>query len=140
MTVKLTLQSLATAAETAFDGLLRGCEGFRDFTDALFRFVLEPEEATVFFTERGEGSGEALVAGRRRRGGLRLVPEAIKKSTETGSAAPVIGDRRAGQHGQPRPQHLFVGERSDCLLYTSDAADDLLCVDPGGRRIIKKKK
>ena len=27
-----------------------------------------------------------------------------------------------------------------CLLYTSDAADDLLCVDFGGRRIIKKKK
>src|SRR5680860_1924161 len=29
---------------------------------------------------------------------------------------------------------------TDCLLYTSDAADDLLCVDLGGRRIIKKKK
>ena len=27
-----------------------------------------------------------------------------------------------------------------CLLYTSDAADDLICVDLGGRRIIKKKK
>ena len=27
-----------------------------------------------------------------------------------------------------------------CLVYTSDAADDLLCVDLGGRRIIKKKK
>ena len=27
-----------------------------------------------------------------------------------------------------------------CLLYTSDAADDLLCVDLGGRRYIKKKK
>src|SRR5450756_2371914 len=27
----------------------------------------------------------------------------------------------------------------DCLLYTSDAADDLLCVDLGGRRLIKKK-
>ena len=26
-----------------------------------------------------------------------------------------------------------------CLLYTSDAADDLLCVDLGGRRVIKKK-
>ena len=26
-----------------------------------------------------------------------------------------------------------------CLLYTSDAADDLLCVDLGGRRIIKQK-
>ena len=31
------------------------------------------------------------------------------------------------------PAHL-------CLLYTSDAADDLLCVDLGGRRIITKKK
>ena len=28
---------------------------------------------------------------------------------------------------------------TSCLLYTSDAADDLLCVDLGGRRIIKKK-
>ena len=28
---------------------------------------------------------------------------------------------------------------SDCLLYTSDAADDMQCVDLGGRRIIKKK-
>src|SRR5450756_2246522 len=27
---------------------------------------------------------------------------------------------------------------TNCLLYTSDAADDLLCVDLGGRRIIKK--
>ena len=27
-----------------------------------------------------------------------------------------------------------------CLLYTSDAADDLLCVDLGGRRIIKTTK
>ena len=26
-----------------------------------------------------------------------------------------------------------------CLLYTSDAADDLLCVDLGGSRFIKKK-
>ena len=31
------------------------------------------------------------------------------------------------------------GKYSSCLLYTSDAADDLLCVDLGGRRIIKKK-
>src|SRR5680860_476020 len=30
------------------------------------------------------------------------------------------------------PKHII------CLLYTSDAADDLLCVDLGGRRIIKK--
>ena len=31
------------------------------------------------------------------------------------------------------------GTEYTCLLYTSDAADDLLCVDLGGRRIIKKK-
>ena len=29
--------------------------------------------------------------------------------------------------------------RMTCLLYTSDAADDLLCVDLGGRRLIKQK-
>jgi len=27
-----------------------------------------------------------------------------------------------------------------CLLYTSDAADDMQCVDLGGSRLIKKKK
>src|SRR5665213_4620729 len=32
----------------------------------------------------------------------------------------------------------FAARRGICLLYTSDAADDLLCVDLGGRRIIKK--
>ena len=41
-----------------------------------------------------------------------------------------------------RSRHSFktVARIRDCLLYTSDAADDLLCVDLGGRRIIKKKK
>ena len=29
-------------------------------------------------------------------------------------------------------------KEKDCLLYTSDAADDLTRVDLGGRRIIKK--
>ena len=40
---------------------------------------------------------------------------------------------RLAKHG--RPVHVVV-----CLLYTSDAADDLLCVDLGGRRLIKKNK
>src|SRR5450756_268141 len=31
----------------------------------------------------------------------------------------------------------MLGQSKSCLLYTSDAADDLLCVDLGGRRIIK---
>ena len=37
-------------------------------------------------------------------------------------------------HGDAQAVLMIV-----CLLYTSDAADDLLCVDLGGRRIIKKK-
>ena len=35
--------------------------------------------------------------------------------------------------------HLRQSLPWGCLLYTSDAADDLLCVDLGGRRNIKKK-
>ena len=50
----------------------------------------------------------------------------------------------APQRLQVRQQHsrpiLDALHQWICLLYTSDAADDLLCVDLGGRRIIKKKK
>ena len=36
-------------------------------------------------------------------------------------------------------QHFIsIVTLNDCLLYTSDAADDMQCVDLGGRRIIKK--
>ena len=42
---------------------------------------------------------------------------------------PLNGYALAKESGIPRA----------CLLYTSDAADDLLCVDLGCRRIIKKK-
>ena len=34
------------------------------------------------------------------------------------------------------PPSAAVAATRTCLLYTSDAADDLLCVDLGGRRII----
>ena len=36
------------------------------------------------------------------------------------------------------PPSLPTTLRVHCLLYTSDAADDMQCVDLGGRRIIKK--
>ena len=35
---------------------------------------------------------------------------------------------------------MWIPVSRTCLLYTSDAADDLLCVDLGGRRNIKNKK
>src|SRR5665213_4625160 len=40
---------------------------------------------------------------------------------------------RSGMRTMPS---LHRSQDEDCLLYTSDAADDLLCVDLGGRRII----
>src|SRR5450756_3104635 len=46
------------------------------------------------------------------------------------------------EHPQEESGCLGTGDERirSCLLYTSDAADDLLCVDLGGRRIMKKKK
>ncbi len=45
-------------------------------------------------------------------------------------------DSRAQSQGTPGR-----GTSPDaCLLYTSDAADDMQCVDLGGRRTIKKTK
>ena len=43
--------------------------------------------------------------------------------------------------GEPTDEEIGRGRGlyQRCLLYTSDAADDLLCVDLGGRRTIKKK-
>ena len=44
-------------------------------------------------------------------------------------------ERREQFHAPAIISHIIA-----CLLYTSDAADDLLCVDLGGRRFIQKKK
>ena len=55
--------------------------------------------------------------------GVILLPPYLKNKTKKAGNA---------QPAKPEPE-------SSCLLYTSDAADDLLCVDLGGRRIIKKK-
>ena len=37
-------------------------------------------------------------------------------------------------------EDLPAGVYNACLIYTSDAADELTCVEFGGRRLIKKKK
>ena len=51
----------------------------------------------------------------------------------------VFGFGRGRGRGRTRPAARAGADLRYCLLYTSDAADDLLCVDLGGRRIIKKK-
>ena len=44
------------------------------------------------------------------------------------------------EQGKKMNEGIKYDKDKHCLLYTSDAADDLLCVDLGGRRNIKKKK
>ena len=64
-------------------------------------------------------------------------------------ATDIVGGCEVGQVGVDASRLRVVvagadvtvgGEPGACLLYTSDAADDLLCVDLGGRRIPKKKQ
>ena len=73
---------------------------------------------------RSRGLGDVYKRQREGRKGC-----AARRGDET-AAREAAGQRAEnGRHGS-----------SYCLLYTSDAADDLLCVDLGGRRIIKKNK
>src|SRR5665811_2368002 len=77
---------------------------------------------------------------------------AIIIAADPGRHARYRGVPRRGRAGEDRyPRDLRVGPVlyrrlpssgvfHNCLLYTSDAADDLTRVDLGGRRIIKKKK
>ena len=63
-----------------------------------------------------------------------------RQSPHRWKGQPVERHKRRTSHTS---EHFSSGTQPgshDCLLYTSDAADDLLCVDLGGRRIIKKKK
>src|SRR5450756_3143613 len=79
-----------------------------------------------------------------------LVPQAtapdVERTVEVGDGQSHVVEPRAVLRrenarrlgvDQVRRDDVLIGEV--CLLYTSDAADDLLCVDLGGRRIIKKK-
>src|SRR5450756_2505407 len=56
------------------------------------------------------------------------------RSTPSCGVCPARGPRNPGRQAEQKG----LAESTTCLLYTSDAADDLLCVDLGGRRIIKK--
>ena len=65
-------------------------------------------------------------------------------STGTSSARVYNTEYAAHVLGRLSPIYYedWVGDPKNgiCLLYTSDAADDLLCVELGGRRHNKKKK
>ena len=75
-----------------------------------------------------------LRRGTRRRGRRRVVG-----SVATSSSAVVVADVDRVGAIVVRAVIGAVVVTGFCLLYPSDAADDLPCVDLGGRRIIKKK-
>ena len=50
------------------------------------------------------------------------------------------GYRVAEEIGSVQNSEYEEPDYDDCLLYTSDAADERSSVDLGGRRIIKKKR
>ena len=74
----------------------------------------------------------------------KLLDQSSERIVET---ARRTGARISGPVLLPTKKEIFcvnrapnIDKESICLLYTSDAADDLLCVYLGGRRILKKKK
>ena len=72
-----------------------------------------------------------------------------RHGSDTGAEKNTNGQKPSSAHGAALRLSRWASAASEsghgqwnhaCLLYTSDAADDLLCVDLGGRRIIKKTK
>ena len=60
------------------------------------------------------------------------LPEVVISLKKTAGAYGHFTTGKVWKTGEERRYEIW-------LLYTSDAADDLRCVDLGGRRIIKKK-
>ena len=88
-------------------------------------------------------SGPAALFGPTQRACADLAAEELNKALKAGKWTTGSG------YGKLKATNVRIGHMGDvdvlsvenylCLLYTSDAADDLLCVDLGGRRLIKKK-
>src|SRR5450756_932608 len=93
----------------------------------------------------GLTSGEGQVhyssryAARARRGGQPHPPDPFRRPVgrwcEIGTMTTMAMNVRLTEEAE-RVLTALSEQDGVCLLYTSDAADDLLCVDLGGRRII----
>src|SRR5659263_604727 len=109
--------------------------------------VVQPVKQSIISAQASGRIATLLVkAGDKVRAG-QVLATIDDREAQTGvqSSQAQVAQAQAGLHNAQanfdRTRDLRAkGFVSACLLYTSDAADDLLCVDLGGRRIIKKKK
>mgnify|MGYP003381616289 CR=1 FL=1 len=95
--------------------------------------VVEDSTACVFFFQAEDGIRDLV----RSRGLGDVYKRQAYRSPRNNNRLTIIdGHLRQGV----APNTLWPVLILDCLLYTSDAADERSSVDLGGRRIIKKKK
>ena len=89
-------------------------------------------EREIFFFQAEDGIRDLV----RSRG----LGDVYKRQEGESESSQVRGIVQSSAHSLAHRRHGETGERlHDCLLYTSDAADERSSVDLGGRRIIKKK-
>src|SRR5450756_1751094 len=81
---------------------------------------------------------EASEGGGRMKPGIVIITILVLVLTGMSAAVAWAGSSTTTQIIHDASDGTVNGHYTACLLYTSDAADDLLCVDLGGRRIIKK--
>src|SRR5680860_1311961 len=124
------LQLLAATTDRQADDRSRSLTGARSLTSTHTRYTVPIAGLILSITGRSEGTSDVDPTGVVGAAGAGAdVWRAVAQRVRVADRRHLAAERRAGLH-DPGP----------CLLYTSDAADDLLCVDLGGRRIIKKKK
>ena len=87
-------------------------------------FFFFPAEDGIRFAQESRGLGDVYKR------------QACKSSSASRSATSTDGQAPSSIRACT---NLFRHPSRACLLYTSDAADDLLCVDLGGRRSFKQK-
>eukprot|EP00825_Cyclidium_porcatum_P020418 TRINITY_DN2313_c0_g1_i1.p1 TRINITY_DN2313_c0_g1~~TRINITY_DN2313_c0_g1_i1.p1 ORF type:complete len:622 (+),score=110.07 TRINITY_DN2313_c0_g1_i1:285-2150(+) len=130
-------KEIQAAIESIFDKLL----------DDLNRIpCVEKQLLHDLFRKAGQLTGVYIKAPQRKRNVENDQFEDVKSQVEWDENKWItdIFERLSSEVNQslkPLNEYLkFFDQYKSCLLYTSDAADDMQCVDLGGRRIIKKKK
>ena len=87
----------------------------------------------LFFFFQAEDGIRDLVRSRGLGDVYKRQAESTRRGPAFASAVPAIADSRGADSAGSGDGHR------NCLLYTSDAADERSSVDLGGRRILKKK-